>query len=114
MIVLGMRVLEHFRAALPLALPLIANPLIGPEGLRQHFGRSAADVLAAAVESYFADQVRRGRMSAGSPRASALALIACVHSIAQFEAMGMHPATPPAGVRALLEALWDGMRPEAG
>jgi len=114
MIGLGMRVLAYFRTALPLALPLIANPLIGPEGLRQHFGRSAADVLATAIEAYFADQGRRGRMSPRDPRASALALIACVHSIAQFEAMGMHPTTPPAGVRALLEAMWDGMKPEAG
>jgi len=114
MIILGMRVLDHFRAALPLALPLISNPLIGPEGLRQHFGRSAADLLTEAIAAYFADQARRGRMGAGDPRAAAVTLIACVHSIAQFEVMGMHPAVPAAGVRSLLDILWTGMKPEAG
>jgi hypothetical protein len=35
-----------------------------------------------------------------------------MHTVAQFEVMGMHAdATPPSEVRALLDAIWRGLRP---
>jgi AcrR family transcriptional regulator len=113
-LLIGERALAHFRLALPLAMPLISNPLIGPAGLRAHFGRSAADVLTDEIAGFFARQAALGRLGGGDPKASAMALVALVHTIAQFEVMGMHPAPMPgAGVRAVLEVLWRGLRPEA-
>jgi AcrR family transcriptional regulator len=113
-LVIGERVLAYFRAALPVAIPLISNPLIGMEGLHQHFGRNGAEVLVEAIAAYLRDQTTRGRIRMCDPWASAMALVACIHTIAQFEVMGMHAHTmPTAGVRALLDALWNGLRPEA-
>ena len=109
---IGERVLAHFRAALPVAMPLISNPLIGVEGLRRHFGRSAAEVLVEAIAGYLQRQADRGRVSRCDPRTMAMTLVACTHTIAQFEVMGMHgDPMPAAGVRALLDVLWDGLRP---
>jgi len=110
---IGERVLAHFRAALPLAMPLISNPLIGLDGLRQHFGRSAAEVLVEAIAGYLEGQAARGRLHMRDPRVSAMALVACIHTVAQFEVMGMHTnVMPTAAVRDLLDVLWDGLRPE--
>src|SRR5882757_1040868 len=49
---LGEAVLGYFRTALPIAMPLISNPLIGVDGLRRHFGRSGAEVLVEAITAY--------------------------------------------------------------
>jgi AcrR family transcriptional regulator len=111
-ITIGALVLAHFRIVLPLAIPLISNPLIGLEGLRQHAGRSGPEQLVEAIAGFFAEQARRGRISARDPLASAMALVACVHSIAQFEVMGLHPTMSGASVRTLLDALWNGLQPE--
>jgi AcrR family transcriptional regulator len=113
-LVIGERVLAYFRAALPVAIPLISNPLIGMEGLHRHFGRNGAEVLVEAIAAYLRGQAARGRVHTRDPWASAMALVACIHTIAQFEVMGMHAqAMPAAGVRAMLDALWNGLRPEA-
>lgn len=110
--VIGERVLTYFRAALPVAIPLISNPLIGLEGLRQHFGRNGAEVLADAIAGYLQEQAERGRLRARDPQVSAMALVACIHTVAQFEVMGVHAQPmPAAGVRALLDTLWNGLRP---
>ncbi|HEY3888072.1 MAG TPA: helix-turn-helix domain-containing protein [Caulobacteraceae bacterium] len=112
-ILIGERVLAHFRAALPVAMPLISNPLIGLGGLRQHFGRSAAEILVEAIAGYLQGQAAKGRLSTRDPRISAMALVACTHTIAQFEVMGLHPdAMPAVSARDLLDALWRGLRPE--
>ncbi|HLI66350.1 MAG TPA: helix-turn-helix domain-containing protein [Caulobacteraceae bacterium] len=109
---IGERALAYFREALPLAIPLISNPLIGFEGLRRHFEFGGAQALTGAVAGFIARRVSAGEMRSTDPLASAMALIALVHSIAQFEVMGMHAeAMPPAGVRALIDALWDGLAP---
>lgn len=112
-LVLGERVLEHFRIALPLAIPLISNPLVGFDELRRHFGRSVSDQLIDAITDYIAAQGKLGRLTARDPNAFAMALVACTHTIAQFEAMGLHATPmPPRQVCGVLDALWHGLRPD--
>ena len=107
---LGEAVLAYFRTALPVAMPLIGNPLIGVDGLRRHFGRSGAEVLVEAITAYLLGQSDSGRLTAPNPQAAALALVTSLHSIAQFEVMGTH-TMPSESVRAMLETIWSGLRP---
>ncbi len=112
---IGARALAYFREALPLAIPLIANPLIGFEGLQRHFEFGGAQALTAAVAGFIARRAAAGEIGAKDPLAVAMALVAIVHSVAQFEVMGLHAeAMPPDAVGALIDALWDGLKPQAG
>ncbi|HXQ12145.1 MAG TPA: helix-turn-helix domain-containing protein [Caulobacteraceae bacterium] len=112
---IGARALAYFREALPLAMPLIANPLIGLEGLRRHAEFGGAQALTAAIANFIARRAEAGEVRAADPLAAAMALVAMIHSIAVFEVMGLHAeAMPPDAVRALVSALWDGLTPQAG
>ena len=110
---IGERMLAYFREALPLAIPLISNPLIGLDGLRRHAEFGGAQALTGAVAGFIARRAGAGELRAAEPLAAAMALVAMVHSIAVFEVMGLHAeAMPPDAVRAIIAALWSGLQPE--
>jgi AcrR family transcriptional regulator len=112
--VLGDSLLDFFRELIPVMLPLIQNPLIGPETVRHHFGESAAERIVQEVADYVQRLRRAGKIApAADPGAVAALLVAATHSIAQFEIMGMHGGTiPEDGVHAVIDAIWVGMRPD--
>lgn len=106
--------LDYFRRLIPVMLPLVQNPLIGPETLRHHFGEPAVGNLMVEVAGYLRTQRKLGRIAASAdPNAVAGLLIATAHSIAQFEVIGLHAgAVPKAGLRALVDTLWRGLEPD--
>ncbi len=105
-------VLDYFRTAIPMILPLVAHPTFGAD-LPRNFDTSPATTLLNAVTAYLRDEHRRGRLAANDPFAASALLVSALHSIALFEIMGFHGgAMPKAGVRMLVDALWDGLEPD--
>jgi AcrR family transcriptional regulator len=110
---LASRILGYFRMAIPRMLPLITHPAIGLDELVRSFGRSPAEHLTDAVAAYLAELKRAGRASPENPLATAGLLVAALHSVALFEIMGIHGGeVPDEAVRAMLSALWAGMKPK--
>jgi AcrR family transcriptional regulator len=110
---LANRILGYFRMAIPRMLPLITHPAIGLDELLRNFGRSPADVLSDAVAAYFTELKRAGRAAPENPMATAGLMIAALHSVALFEIMGIHGGeVPDQAVRAMLNAMWNGMKPK--
>jgi AcrR family transcriptional regulator len=109
------QVLGFFREVMPVVLPLIRNPLIGADAVHAHFGTGQVGDLTDALAHYFKGEMRRGRMAAVNPVATAAMLVTSMHSVAQFELMGFHGGViPEAGIHAMIGALWDGLNPRAG
>jgi AcrR family transcriptional regulator len=114
LIVLCERMLDYFREAIPIILQLTQNPLIDLEAVRRRFGVSPEQRLAAAVPAFLARQAERGRIACPNPGGAALLLISSVHSLVLFEIMALHaPRDAQASVRAIVNALWEGLRPGA-
>jgi AcrR family transcriptional regulator len=100
-------ILDYFRLAIPTIMPLVAHPSFAAP---QNFDTSPATTLLKVVSAYIADENKRGRLRTSDPYAVAATLIATLHSIALFELMGFHGgAMPKAGVRILVNALWEGL-----
>jgi AcrR family transcriptional regulator len=107
--------LDYFREALPVILPVVTHPSIGLEALLGHLGRNPAMRLSQVAEDFLAEQHAAGAMTVADPRAAAAMLVAAMHSIALFEIMGLHGGDmPTAGVRGLVDSLWNGLAPKAG
>jgi AcrR family transcriptional regulator len=103
-------VLDYFRSAIPTIVPLVAHPSFAAP---QNFETSPATMLVKVVSAYIADERQRGRLRTSDPYAVAATLVAALHSIALFELMGFHGgAMPKAGVRMLVDALWEGLEVE--
>lgn len=106
-------VLDYFRAAIPMILPLVAHPTFGAKELPHNFDTSPATVILTSVSAYLAKENERSRLHTDDPYATSATLVAALHSIALFELMGFHGGTlPKAGVRMLVGALWDGLEPK--
>ena len=111
---LAERMLAYFREALPVVMQLTQNPLIDLDDVRRRFGVGPEQRLAVAVPGYFERQARRGRIACPDPGGAALLLVAAVHSLALFEIMALHaPQDGEAGVRAVINAFWEGLKPPA-
>jgi AcrR family transcriptional regulator len=109
---LSQAVLDYFRVAIPLILPLVSHPTFGAADLPRNFETSPATNLLKAITAYLRSENARGRLTVEDPLAASGMLVAALHSIALFEIMGFHDgAMPPAGVRALVDALWRGLEP---
>jgi AcrR family transcriptional regulator len=114
LIVLCERMLDYFREAIPIILQLTQNPLIDLEAVRRRFGVSPEQRLASAVPAYLARQAERGRIVCPDPGGAALLLISAVHSLVLFEIMALHaPRDGQASVAAIVNALWEGLKPGA-
>jgi AcrR family transcriptional regulator len=111
--ILSLAVLDYFRTAIPLILPLISQPTFGAVALPRNFHNNPATNLLNAVAAHFRSEDARGRLSAPEPMAAAGALVSALHSIALFEIMGFHDGTmPKASVRSLVDAFWRGLEPK--
>ena len=105
-------VLDYFRMALPMILPLVAHASFTAADLPRNFETSPATSLLKAVTAYLRRESARGRLAAKDPVGAAGMLVSALHSIALFEIMGFHGGVmPKAGVRALVDALWHGLEP---
>ena len=108
---LSIEVLDYFRIAIPMVLPLVSHPTFANDATR-NFDSSPALDLVRAIAEHLRDERARKRLRVDDPRAAAALLVAALHSIALFELMGFHDgAMPKAGVRSLVDALWHGLEP---
>lgn len=106
-------VLDYFRTAIPMILPLVSHPTFGAAELPRNFETSAATSLLRAVATYLGNENARGRLRVKDPLAASAILVSALHSVALFEIMGFHGGTmPKAGVRSLVDALWHGLEPK--
>ncbi len=112
--VLSEAVLDYFRTAIPMILPLVSHPTFGAAERPRNFETSPATSLLRAIAAYLGSENTRGRLRVKDPLAASAMLVAALHSIALFEIMGFHGGTTPkAGVRSLVDALWHGLEPNA-
>ena len=110
--VIGTFTLQYFRQAIPQMLPLITHPGIGLEQLLREFGESPATSFHAAIGALLSERQQQGDIAPGEPLATAGLIVAALHSVALFELTGIHGgAVPDAVLRAMLDALWHGLRP---
>ena len=109
---LSTRLLAWFREVIPVALQVAAQPEGGFPEIASHFGPDRVVATADAVTALFARLNASGAIAAPDPRAAAQLLIAAVHSLAAYEAMGLHggadlsPALP-----GFVDQLWHGIAP---
>jgi AcrR family transcriptional regulator len=110
--ILGGAVLDYFREALPVMLPVIAHPAVGLDELLKHMGDGPAMDITEAIQSYLQEQSTEGAVNVQNPRAAAAMLVTSMHSVALFEIMGLHGGVmPEAGLNAMIDSLWFGMSP---
>lgn len=108
--ILSEGILDYFRVAIPLILPLVGPTTFTAADAPKNFDTNAASALVRAVALYLRDETARKRLDAKDPLGAAGILVAALHSIVLFEIMGFHDgAMPQAGVNALVEALWRGL-----
>ncbi len=111
---LSAEVLDYFRVAIPMVLPLVSHPSFAATDTPRNFDSSPALDLVRAITAYLRNEHSRGRVSVRDARAAAAVLVAALHSIALFEMMGFHGGVmPKVGVRSLVDALWRGLEPPA-
>jgi AcrR family transcriptional regulator len=109
---LSLEVLDYFRIAIPMVLPLVSHPTFAASDATRNFDSSPALDLVRAIAEHLRAERARERLKVEDPRAAAALLVAALHSIALFEIMGFHDgAMPKAGVRTLVDALWHGLEP---
>jgi AcrR family transcriptional regulator len=113
LIIIAERVLDYFRRAIPLMLPIITHPRIGLDPLLKQLGQNPAPALRREIMWYLHGEAKHGHVSKASCEAAAHLLVSSLHGIALFESIGFHrEALPKAGVTPLVDALWQGLRPE--
>src|SRR5438552_2354196 len=78
LLVLAHLVLDYFREALPVILPVVTHPDIGLETLLGHLGRNPAMRLSDVVRAYVVEQTAAGAMAARDPVAAAAMLVAAM------------------------------------
>ena len=105
-------ILAYFREALPVLLPIIAQPDVGLDRFLNQIDENAAATLNAALAAKLAAAANDGRVSPVQPFAAAGLIVATAHSIVLFELMGLHGgATPAVVLEAMIDALWRGLDP---
>jgi AcrR family transcriptional regulator len=106
--------MAHFRAAIPVVLPVLSEPgLEPPRPMRQAFEPALA-ALTGTLSQRLAVMIRRGELRSIDPVAAAGLLITTAYSLAMFEIMGFHGGTtPPRLIEGMVEALWRGLEPQA-
>lgn len=111
---LARRLLAWFRQVIPIALQVAAQPEAGFPEVAAHFGPERVVGAADAVAAFFVRLNDAGALAAPDPHAAAQLLIAAVHSLAAYEAMGLHggadlsPALP-----GFVDQLWHGIAPRS-
>jgi AcrR family transcriptional regulator len=105
-------VVSYFRDALPVILPVIAQPDVGMDAFLDELGANPATIINEALAARLAALINVGRLRAVQPFAAAGVIVATAHSLALFEIMGLHRGrSPPAVMVAMADVLYRGLAP---
>ena len=103
-------VLDYFRVAIPMILPLVSHPSFTASDVQKSFATNPAAQLMGAVAEHLRQEGGRGRLGVPDPKGAAAMLVGALHSIALFEVMGFHGGkVPKANVRSAVDALCQGL-----
>ncbi len=98
---IGLRMLEYFRDAVPVLLPLVSHPAFKFEEFAMRNPDSALVTMRRDVMGYFT------AIGSVDPAASALLLMSSVYGVAMFERLGAHEGKMPQRfVLRMLERIW--------
>lgn len=98
---LGFTMLDYFRKAVPVLLPLMSHPAFRFEDFAERNPDSPLVTLRRQAVHFFIDS------GAPDPSASALLLISSVFGVCMFERLGAHGGTmPPEFVTRMLRRIW--------
>jgi len=103
----------YFCETIPVVLPLLAEPDIGPQRLMRQSSEPSVATIAGVLSQRLTAMTHRGQLHTTDTLAAAGLLITTAHSLALFEIMGFHGgATPPRLVEAMIATLWEGLDPQ--
>ena len=103
----------YFRSTLPVLLPLMSHPSFRFEEFARRQPDAALVTLRRELMQFMVQQKRDGRIGTVDPGAAALVIWSIANTVAFFEQLGAHDGKmPEAIVRAAVECLWTGMKPE--
>ncbi|HME06622.1 MAG TPA: TetR/AcrR family transcriptional regulator [Bryobacteraceae bacterium] len=107
--------LEYFRLLMPVLIPVMTHPSFVFEEFARRQPDSALVVLRRQLMEFMIREQRAARIGPVDPGAAALVVWSTAQTIAFFERLGAHDgAMGDAIVRAAVECLWKGMKPERG
>jgi len=105
--------LEYFRLLMPVLIPLMSHPSFVFEEFARRQPDSPLAALRRQLMEFMIREKRAARLGPVDPGAAALVVWSTAHTIAFFERLGAHDgAMGDAIVRASVECLWTGMKPE--
>lgn len=109
---LAAALIEYFRQAVPVLLPLLAHPEFRFEEFARRHPDSSLITLRREIVQHLAAERLAGRLGPIDPGPAALALISLGHSVAVFERLGAHGARfPETLVKGAVASIWDGFAP---
>ena len=105
-------IVSYFRVALPMILPVIAQPDVGIKAFLGELGENPASLINDALAAKLAALANSGAIRAVQPFAAAGLIVATAHSLVLFEVMGLHGGqSPPGVIDAMIDTLWQGIAP---
>lgn len=108
------QVKDHFRAALPAILLLATHPRYSAKLMKEVHRHNRAGEIAAILVLRLQRWQQLGKVRVPSPPAFAGTFVHTLHSMALRELLGgeKERRTPPSEMRPLVQAWWDGLRPD--
>lgn len=109
----AVRMLAYFEAVLPTVLQLVAHPEFGAEAMNRLHEQLLAGTLGRALSERLSEMKKAGLIGGVDPESAARLLVASMHSVVVFHAMGGHTAgeSRPRVARRLIAVIWTGLAP---
>ena len=104
---------DYFRSLMPVLIPLMSHPSFVFEDFARRQPDSPIVALRRQLIAFMIREKYAGRIGDVDPGAAALVIWSTAHSVAFFEHLGAHEGLMPVAlVRAAVQCLWGGMKPE--
>ena len=104
---------DYFRSLMPVLIPLMSHPSFRFEDFARRQPDSPIVALRRQLIAFMIREKYAGRIGDVDPGAAALVIWSTAHSVAFFEHLGAHEGLMPVAlVRAAVQCLWGGMKPE--
>lgn len=106
------RLLGYFREVIPVSLQIAAQPEAGFADIAAHFAPERTKAIASALVEFLRQRARTGAIAPPDILATTQMLIAAIHSLAAFEAIGLHEGSDMSpAIPQFIDQLWHGIGP---